>query len=231
MCARLFLPVSAEDLAEFLEIDVGELPEIEPRYNIAPTQDTLVVRAARTGRRQASMLRWGLVPRFAKDPKIAQRLINARSETAGKRGVFRESLRARRCAVPAAGFYEWKKMGRVRQPFAIRPRTGLIAFAGLWDSWQGDGRRLETFTILTTQPNDKVAAIHDRMPVILDREQLAGWLDPVHDIDDVSPLLRPYPADRLVIEPVSTRVNRADFDDPSCLEPVAIPLPEQRTLF
>jgi len=231
MCARLFLPVSAEDLAEFLEIDVRDLPELEPRYNIAPTQDALVVRASRAGRREASMLRWGLVPRFAKDPKIAQRLINARSETAAKRGVFRESLQARRCAVPAAGFYEWKKMGRVRQPFAIRPQTGLIAFAGLWDSWQGDGRRLETFTILTTQPNEAIAAIHDRMPVILDRTQLAAWLDPVNDTEDVSSLLRPYPADRLVIEPVSTRVNRADFDDPSCLTRVDVPLPQQGTLF
>ena len=231
MCARLFLPVSAEALAQFLEIDADTLPGLEPRYNIAPGQDVLVVRADGAGRRQAALLRWGLVPRFSNDPKIAQRLINARSETAATRNVFRDSLRARRCAVPAAGFYEWKKMGRVRQPYAIRPRSGLVALAGLWDAWEGQGRRLETFTVLTTIPNESVAPIHDRMPVLLDRDHLGAWLDPARAAEDVAPLMRPYPADRLVIEPVSTRVNRADVDEPACLEPIELAVPAQRSLF
>jgi putative SOS response-associated peptidase YedK len=231
MCARLFLPASPEDLAAFLEIDVSELPALEPRYNIAPTQDVLVVRATPDRGRRASLLRWGLVPHVTRDPKTADRLINARSETAGTRGVFRHLLRERRCVVPAAGFYEWKKIGRVRQPYAIRPQNGLIGLAGLWDAWEGKGHRLETFTILTTEPNEAITKIHDRMPVVLEREQIGAWLDPGRDAGDIARLMRPYPADRLIIEPVSTRVNRADFEDPSCLVPVEVAVPEQGTLF
>jgi putative SOS response-associated peptidase YedK len=231
MCARLFLPTSPEDLAEFLEIDMTSLPELTPRYNIAPGHDVLVVRRVGAERRPA-FLRWGLVPRFAESTRGAHRLINARSETAARRGVFRESLLRRRCAVPAAGFYEWKKMGRVRQPFAIRPRAGLVAVAGLWDVWEREGQRLESCTLLTTEPNEAIAAVHDRMPVLLGREQIEAWLDPAREApEDLARFWRPYPARKLVVEPVSTRVNRVDFDDPSCLTPLSSPLPEQSRLF
>src|SRR5687768_8285425 len=142
MCARLFLPVSAEELAEFLEIAVEDLPPIEPRYNIAPTQDLIALRMDGTGRRRAAPLRWGLVPLGPQDPKVGHRMINARSETAATRSAFRDALRARRSAVTAAGFYEYKTIGRVRQPFAIRPRRGLVAIAGRWDEWEGQGQRL-----------------------------------------------------------------------------------------
>ena len=231
MCARLFLPVSPEELAEFLEMSIEDLPAIEPRYNIAPSQDLLAVRTDESGRRRVSPLRWGLVPRGAKDPRVGHRMINARSETAATRSAFRQSLRLRRCAVPAAGFYEWKTIGRVRQPFAIRPRAGLIAIAGLWDEWTSRDERLESCTLLTTEPNACVAEIHDRMPVLLDRGQLAEWLDPRRPLEELAPLLRPYPADELRIDPVSTRVNRPDFDEPSCIEPVKVEQPVQGTLF
>jgi putative SOS response-associated peptidase YedK len=231
MCARLFLAVSAEELADFLELSLEDVPALEPRYNIAPTQDVLAVRADASGRRRVAALRWGLVPQAAKDPKVGSRMINARSETAGTRAAFRNLLRTRRCVVPASGFYEWKGMGRVRQPFAIKPRAGLVAVAGLWDTWEGGGGRLETCTLLTTEPNARIAEIHDRMPVLLDREQLSAWLDPERPADDVAALLRPYPADRLVIDPVSTRVNRPDVDEPGNIVPVTVELPEQRTLF
>src|SRR5687767_1386584 len=157
MCARLFLPVSAEDLAALLEVETDDLPPLPPRYNIAPGQDVLAVRGVPDGGREARMLRWGLVPRWAKDPRIAHRLINARSETAARQPAFRDSLRTRRCAVPAAGFYEWKKTGRVSQPYVVRPRSGLVAIAGLWDSWARDGRALETCTLLTTAANARVS--------------------------------------------------------------------------
>jgi putative SOS response-associated peptidase YedK len=230
MCARLFLPVSAEELAEFLEI--AGLPELEPRYNIAPGQDLLAVRSGPGGGRRASFLRWGLVPSFAQDPKIGHRLINARSETAGTRGVFRESLRMRRCLVPAAGFYEWKSVGSAKQPYAVKPRAGLLAIGGLWDAWERDGRRLETCTLLTTTPNELIAPIHDRMPVLLDRERFAEWLDPrQQDPRGLAALMQPYPAERLLAHPVSTRVNRPTVDDPACLAPAAVEVPAQGRLF
>ena len=231
MCARLFLPVTAEELADLLEIAVDDLPEIVPRYNIAPGQDLLAARVDASGRRHVAPLRWGLVPRGVSDPRIGQRLINARSETVATRSAFRDSFRTRRCVVPAAGFYEWRKVGRVHQPFAIRPREGLLAIAGLWDVWEGEGRRLETCTLLTTEANTAVAEIHDRMPVLLRRGELARWLDPSRTTDDVATLLRPLPPDALVIDPVSTRVNRPDFDDPSCIVPTPVELPVQGTLF
>jgi putative SOS response-associated peptidase YedK len=229
MCARLFLSVSDEELAEFLE--TAGLPDIQPRYNIAPGQDILVVRAGADGQRQPGFLRWGLVPRWSKDPRIGQKLINARSETAFRRTVFRDALRARRCLVPAAGFYEWKRIGRVSQPYLVRPRAGLLAVAGLWDEWEGGGRRLETCTLLTTQANERIAPVHDRMPVLLDRDRFTRWLDPGSRADDVASLLVPYPAEKLVVEPVSTLVNRVDVDDPRCLEPVEISMPVQGRLF
>jgi putative SOS response-associated peptidase YedK len=228
MCARIFLPVTDEDLAEFLEVEV--LPAFAPRYNIAPGQDVLVVRTDKSGRTPA-LLRWGLVPHWTKDAAAASRFVNARSESASRRAAFKESLRARRCLVPAGGFYEWKKAGRVRQPYAIRSRAGLVALAGLWDRWEQGGRALETFTVLTTAAHGHVAEIHDRMPVILERDQLAAWLDPGRcSPEDLAPLLRPYPAERLIVQPVSTRVNKPEFDDPLCLSP-SRELPSQGRLF
>jgi putative SOS response-associated peptidase YedK len=230
MCARLFLPATAEELVEFL--DAAGVPPLAPRFNIAPSQDLLVVRLDPSGERRAAFLRWGLVPRWSKDPKIGNKLINARSETAARRGVFADSLRMRRCVVPAGGFYEWKKQGAVRQPYAVRAKAGLLAIAGLWDSWERGGQRLETCTILTTTANAAIAPIHDRMPVLLEREQFGAWLDPERrDPDALAPLMRPYPADRLVVQPVSTRVNRPDFDDPACLDPADPAVPAQGRLF
>jgi putative SOS response-associated peptidase YedK len=233
MCARLFLSVTPEEVADLLDVELADLPPLIPRYNIAPGQDILVARTAPSGVRATALLRWGLVPRFAKDPAIGHRLINARSETAARRAAFRDALRFRRCVVPATGFYEWKKVGRVSQPYAVRPRSAGIGIAGLWEEWEGGGRRLRTCTLLTTEANASMAAVHDRMPVLLDRAQRDEWLDPDRPLEAVNAVMRPYPADGLTIEPVSTRVNRADFDDPSCLEPIAPSemAPEQGRLF
>jgi putative SOS response-associated peptidase YedK len=230
MCARIFLSVSDEELADFLETD--GLPAFAPRYNIAPGQDVLVLRATPVARRAPALLRWGLVPYWSKDASGGTRLINARSETAARRAAFKDSLRERRCLIPAAGFYEWKKEGTRRQPYAIRSRMGLVALAGLWDAWEGQGRRLETFTVLTTEASPVVAQIHDRMPVILERDQFSAWLDPDRrEPEDLAEWLRPYPADRVTVQAVSTRVNKVDCDDPACLQLETAPPPLQRTLF
>jgi putative SOS response-associated peptidase YedK len=222
MCARLFLPVTDAELAAFLDMAVEDLPPTGPRYNIAPGQDVRVLQEAP----RARLLRWGLVPRQAKDPS-ATRFVNARSETAGQRTAFRDSLRTRRCVVPAAGFFEWKKEGRLRLPYAIRADAGLIGIAGLWDSWTDPGGgTLTSFALLTTEANERIAAVHDRMPVILERGQFAEWLDPARG--DLTPFFEPYPASRTSLERVSTRVNKPQFDDPACLRPDPAELTQQR---
>jgi putative SOS response-associated peptidase YedK len=229
MCARLFLSVTDEELAEFLELDA--LPPFAPRYNVAPGQDVLVVRLEGADRRRPALLRWGLLPQ-ASPAADGPRFINARSESAARRGTFKESLQQRRCLIPASGFYEWKKDGDRRRPLAIRSRAGLVALAGLWDRWERDGRVLETFTVLTTAADGALAEIHDRMPVVLERGQFPLWLDPIRRAPEaLAALLRPYPADRLLVQPVSGRVNKTDFDDPACLEPDTIPFPSQGRLF
>jgi putative SOS response-associated peptidase YedK len=220
MCARVFLPVSPQELAELLDIDVAELPPVVPRFNIAPGQDVIVARAGADGKRAAVLLRWGLLPPGEKKRASAP-LINVRSESAPRQAGLRDSMRMRRCLIPAAGFYEWRKEGSVRQPYALRSRRGLIALGGLWER--------NAFTVLTTDANAVVAPIHDRMPVILEREQFDAWLDPARrEAGDLEELLQPYPADRLFAEPVSTRVNRPENDDALCLEPTA---PQQGRLF
>jgi putative SOS response-associated peptidase YedK len=232
MCARLFLSATPEELAALLDVELEDLPPLAPRYNIAPGTDILVARRRSSRRRETALLRWGLVPRGAKDPAIGSRLINARSETAARLPSFREALHARRCLVPADGFYEWKKVGRVSQPHAVRARSGLVAVAGLWETWEGQGRTIESCTLLTTDANATLAPIHDRMPVLLEPHQFAAWLDPERSPDDVAALLKPYPAERLDVQPVSLRVNRVDFDDPSCLERVTPEeVPTQGRLF
>jgi putative SOS response-associated peptidase YedK len=154
--------------------------------------------------------------------------VNVRSENA-LRGTFRTSLRERRCIVPAAGFFEWKKVDKANQPYAVRSRAGLIGLGGLWAPAPPERPGLDTFTILTTEPNERIAEIHDRMPVVLERDQFAAWLDPrLTGAPDLEPFLRPYPAERTELAPVSARVNRATADDPGCLEPAAPILPQPR---
>lgn len=167
MCGRFTLRVPAAELVEIFRL--LRRPDVQPRYNIAPTQPVAVVRRIDRGR-ELSMLRWGLVPSWAKDPKIGARMINARAETVATKPAFRTALRRRRCLVPADGFYEWaKSAGGTKQPHYITRRDGRpFAFAGLWESWDGpDGSSIESCTIVTTEANDLVGRIHDRMPVIL----------------------------------------------------------------
>ena len=200
---------------------------LSPRYNIAPSQSILAVRPSmkRKGR-EAALLHWGLVPHWAKDPSIGNRLINARSETVAEKPAFRRAFRERRCLVPADGFYEWQKLERKKQPFYIRMRDERpFAFAGLWEQWEGAGEGvIETCTILTTAANDVLKPLHDRMPVILPPSAYDLWLDSgISDQDRLTPLFRPYPDREMEAFPVGTIVNNPKMEDPRCILPMDSP--------
>ena len=221
MCGRFRLS-RADQLAKKFGID--EFDEIPARYNIAPTQDVLAVRQ-RPDRpsRTASILRWGLIPYWAKDPGIGNRLINARAETAAEKPAFKDALVRRRCIIPSDGFYEWKKEGKQRRPFCITVDDGsLFGMAGLWERWKApNGNLVESCTILTTPPNALVAELHDRMPAILPEDAYELWLDPgFGDIASLLEILRPFDARRTSRYKVSNRVNRVENDDPACAEVV-----------
>jgi putative SOS response-associated peptidase YedK len=222
MCGRYTLSSPTDLLADLLELD--SVPELAPRYNIAPTQEAAVVRVTgETGARSLDLLRWGLIPFWAKDPGIGNRMINARAETVAEKPSYRASFKRKRCLVPADGFYEWQATGGRKQPFYFRfEGGGPFALAGLWDRWEkGEGEPVETFTILTTEPNEVVAPVHKRMPVILDREGMATWLDPaIEDAERLTPLLGPFPTSGMEAYPVSTYVNSPGNDTPRCIEPL-----------
>jgi putative SOS response-associated peptidase YedK len=226
MCGRYFLTMGFRDLAEFF--DLPEEDDLEPRYNIAPSQSIPVIRQEESGRR-LTMLHWGLIPSWARDPKIAFRTINARSETAAAISSFCAAFRQRRCLVPASGFYEWDRRSGSRQPYRILRRDGQpMAFAGLWERWRSPADRavIESCTILTVRANQEVARIHDRMPVILEPPGFALWLAPEeHRPERLQPLLRPLANGQLTLQPVSTYVNNPRHESEACLEP------ESGTLF
>jgi putative SOS response-associated peptidase YedK len=198
---------------------LGEL-DPAPRYNVAPGQMAPVIRAAREGGVEVALLRWGLVPYWAKDESMAYKLINARSESIADKPAFREAFRRRRCLVPATGFYEWQERAGLKYPHLIElPNDAIFAFAGLWERWRSpqSDEVIETFTIITTAANETVARLHDRMPAILDRADFAAWLDLGNP--DAAALLRPYPAELMTLRPVSRRLNNGRVDDSSVLDP------------
>jgi putative SOS response-associated peptidase YedK len=221
MCGRFSLGATIKVGQLF---DVPDWPDMPPRYNIAPSQNVpAVIQNRETASRELRPMRWGLVPFWATDPKIGNRLINARAETLATKPAFRESLRERRCLIPADGFYEWDQQGRRKQPWYIHMRDGRpFALAGLWDRWQpADGGRLETCTIVTTASNELVQRIHDRMPVILPPAVCGLWLDPnAHDVAPLQALLRPHPADDMEAFPIGPRVNNPANDSPDLIAPL-----------
>jgi len=231
MCNRFTLSAPADVVAELFGVGpdfppVGPASRpvgIAPRYNIAPTQPAPVVLwDGELNRRRFDLLRWGLIPSWADDPSIGNRMINARAETVAIKPAFRAAFRHRRCLVLADGFYEWKKLPRRRQPFYIRMREAApFAFAGLWEHWEGaDGTTINSCTILTTGPNDVVRPVHDRMPVIVHRQEYGRWLAPeVRGADSFSVVLRPYPSEEMRAYPISTRVNDPANDGPADQRP------------
>ena len=221
MCGRYTLTRPGDLLTE---LGVETTEPLSARYNIAPTQKVPVVRATSAeAPRELAHLRWGLIPFWAKDIKIGNRMINARSETVAEKPAFRNSLRRKRCAILADGFFEWKKTSDGKQPYHIHLKDHRpFVFAGLWDRWdKGPIDPIESFTILTTRPNDRVADLHDRMPVILTPEAYDLWLDPtVDDARRLVKLLEPYDAEQIEFSPVSKMVNRPSNDTPQCVVPI-----------
>lgn len=222
MCGRFTLSTPTDILVELFEIAAAPMPELPPRYNIAPTQGVAAVRIVPGGAvRELAVLRWGLVPFWAKDPDIGARTINARAETVAEKPAYRAAFRQRRCLLPADGFYEWRKEGAAKQPYLFRHQDGRpFAMAGLWELWRSaDGPALETCTIITTEANDAVRPVHPRMPAILPPERYADWLDG-DGRDGLQAMLRPYDGDDLVGFRVDRRVNAPDQDDPGLIRPL-----------
>jgi putative SOS response-associated peptidase YedK len=220
MCGRYMLTTPVDALRQLFLFT--ERPNLAPRYNIAPTQEVPVVRRTRDGTaRELIMVRWGLVPYWADDPKIGNRLINARRESVARTPAFRDAYHSRRCLVPADGFFEWQKTGKARQPLLVRRKDRApFAFAGLWERCPlPGGAVLRSCTIITCPANALVAPVHDRMPVILAPESFDRWLDPEVGGPE---LLEPCPAEWLETVPVSPRVNSPENDDAECITPIAV---------
>ena len=203
---------------------LDDLSEFQPRYNIAPTQRATVVRALPDGTRTLALLRWGLIPRWARGEsarKDAAKLINARAETAPSKPSFRDALHKRRCLVPATGFYEWLPRGLgVKQPINLTPANGLFAFGGLWESWQPPegGPPVSTFSILTCAANDDVRSLHDRMPVLVPPAAWRAWLDPnLTELASLAAVVAPAPAGSVVLAPANPRVNSVRNEGPELL--------------
>lgn len=225
MCGRFTLHASPSLLAELF--DLPEEPYLAPRYNIAPTQPVAIVRReGQDSAREWALVQWGLIPSWSKDPSSGARMINARAETVAERPAFRAAFRRRRCLVPADGFYEWRSMGKGKQPYYITLQDQKpFAFAGLWENWVGpDGSALESCTILTTEANELMAQLHTRMPVILDPADYALWLGeegdtPKEQLGLLMHLLRPYPSEQMTAWPVSKYVNSPSNEGADCIEP------------
>jgi putative SOS response-associated peptidase YedK len=224
MCGRYRLSRRKQLVEEYFATSGAE--EWNPRYNIAPTQPVPVIRQnPKEPIRELSLVRWGLIPSWAKDSSVAGQMINARSETAGMKPAFRGALKSRRCLIPADGFYEWQRMGKSKQPYCFEVNEGeLFAFAGLWDCWKDPtGNVVETCSILTTTPNAVTSRVHDRMPVILDPDSYDLWLDPgMKDVATASEMLKPYDARLMRCYPISTRINHVANDDEECSAPVEL---------
>jgi len=234
MCGRFMLKTSRDEIVDLFDVRSG--PSLCPRYNIAPSQEAAIVRTADDGKRELAMAEFGLVPHWADDPKVGYKMINARSETVDRLPSFREAYRKRRCLIPTDGFFEWQTVDPSgkgpKQPFVIRRRDEkLFAFAGIYEHWRSkDGtRRVESFAIVTTSANRGLSPIHPRMPVVLDKEAWARWLNPEQD---GRPLLKPCPEDWLEPIMIGLHINRPANDDPSVLEPAERPItPRQGSLF
>jgi putative SOS response-associated peptidase YedK len=234
MCGRFTLTRPVDEITR--HFGVKGTVELRARYNIAPTQEIAVVRG--DGERELIPMRWGLIPRWSRDGVMKSLLINARAETLTEKPAFRESVKTRRCLIPADGFYEWAHAGKKKQPWHLywrgpqrgctarpayaqaRPTdSSLLGFAGLWDVWRGgEGQVIESCTIITTAANAAVAKLHDRMPAIIPPAQYDAWLGA--DVGEALALLEPYPAEAMRMYPVSGLVSRTENDTPACLDPL-----------
>jgi len=218
MCGRFALPWPSKNVREHFMLP--EIPDLMPRYNIAPSQNVAAIRQlAENWPRQLDMLRWGLIPHWAKDKKIGYKMINARAETITEKPSFRTAIKKRRCLIAAGGFYEWQHKGGTKKPYYIQLKNeSLIGIAGLWESWTDpDGDSIESCTIITTGANELVRQIHERMPVIIQPEYYDLWLEQNTNQEKLLQLFKPYPAEEMVAYRVSSKVNSPKNDTPDCL--------------
>jgi putative SOS response-associated peptidase YedK len=222
MCGRASLPNDVSELKQDLRIEWDKLGDYRPRWNAAPTSDLPVVTSSPDRGRTLEVMRWGLIPSWAKDSKIARSTFNARAEGIDSKPAFRNAWKAgRRCLVVADGYYEWRQ--KDKQPFAMAlGNRGLMTFAGLWDLWRApDGATIKSFTIITTRANDLAASIHDRMPVILPPSCWPEWLGEIDATpDQLQAMLSPYPSERMTMWPVDRRVGNVRNDSPDLFEPI-----------
>ena len=216
MCGRYTLTLNMDAVAKAFHVAPVPSLQTQPRYNIAPTQDVVtIMRDAEDENAHLTLLRWGLIPSWSKDESIGSRMINARAETLAEKPSFKRLLQGKRCLILADGFYEWKQESSGKTPmYFTLPDHEPFAFAGLWDAWKSpDGRQLRTCTIITTAPNDVVAPVHNRMPVVLPAEAREEWLAPdQHDTAFLEHLLKPYTATPMFVRPVSRKINSPQYD-------------------
>ncbi len=221
MCGRYVLTADTDTIQ--LAFDLENVPQVHTaRFNIAPSQPIAAI--TNEDPKTLTFLKWGLIPSWSKDPKMGSKMINARSESAPEKPAFRAAFKRRRCLIPADGFFEWQKRGSSKVPMFIHMDDySVFAFAGLWEIWYSpEGDEIRTATILTTEPNDLMKSIHDRMPVILPREHYEVWLAPGDQkADDLRPLMKPFDASRMAAYAVSTFVNSPANDSPETIEPLA----------
>ncbi len=221
MCGRFVLKDNIKTLSKNFDFDQDDDVLFEPKYNITPGQNAPIIIKEET--RKCAIMRWGLVPSWSNDPLIGFQMINARGETVAQKPSFKNSLRKRRCIVPSNGFYEWKKLdNKTKTPYYIKMKNNKpFGFAGLWDTWNKDGANLTTFTIITTSPNELIKPIHDRMPVILKKEDEDLWLNPdIQNSDVVLHLLKPFSSDDMETYEISTYVNNPRNEGEKCIVPV-----------
>ncbi|MDR6225920.1 SOS response-associated peptidase [Desmospora profundinema] len=225
MCGRFTLTVGLGEILERFQAEMAGDWEHTPRFNAAPTQMLPVVKEKEDGcTRELVPMRWGLIPHWAKDHSIGNRLINARGETVATKPAFRRSLKQARCLIPADGFFEWTRgPDGAKHPLRIiLKKEALFAFAGLWDRWEdAEGSVIQSFTIITTRPNEKMAEVHDRMPVILHPAEESMWLDSqIQDPALLTPLLEPFDSEKMAFYPVDRLVNSPKNDEPACIRPL-----------
>lgn len=220
MCGRFTMTVGNAEIMKRFHVD-QLLFEPLASFNIAPSQ--IVPAIINEGTNKLVAFKWGLIPSWAKDPHVGSKMINARSETAARKPAFRTAFKKRRCLVVADGFYEWKHEGKKKIPYYIRLKSGeLFGFAGLYDCWSSpEGEEIKTCTILTTEANELLQSIHDRMPVIIDAEYEALWLSPtINNMNQLQSLLKPFSSEKLILYPVTGAVGRPDYNTPECIAPL-----------
>jgi putative SOS response-associated peptidase YedK len=236
MCGRYVRRSDKQRIAEHFHVHGPSVPDFGASYNVAPQTFQPVIRLNRdTGEREIVLMRWGLIPFWAKNAKMGLSTINAKAETVATAPAFREAFKTRRCLVPADAFYEWQKIdAKTKQPFAIGMKDGSpYAFAGLWDRWRDPAtkERLETFTVITTDPNEVVEPMHNRMPVIIQPKDYDGWLTPGDPERPPVDLLRSFPAEQMTAWKVDRKIGNVRNDTPDCVEPMADPENDRPGLF